>query len=106
MNKYSNVLISPIKQVLPNIIAQDIVNVQPMSQANSRLFRMTNDKAFNIVGKWKHKNGHMYYNVEMNKEVREWMAATYAEDKTAWWVHNRYCKVREDILPWLKLKFS
>lgn len=96
-----------IRQCLPAVIARDIVNVQTITAPTQQLFNIKISlPTYTVVGKWKHKNGFMYYNVQLSKEVRQWLSETYADDKTAWWAHNKYCKVREDVLPLLHLKFG
>ena len=45
MSKNNNTLIPIIRKLMPNIVAQDIVGVQPMSIGTSNVFNINGDKA-------------------------------------------------------------
>lgn len=99
MDSNYKVLIPLIRRVVPNLIAHDLVSVQPMSDP----FRM-----YSVVEK-RTVNGKDIYSVVLDDKIWEWMKDTYVEGKD-YTVFRRlkgvWVDIGEDLLVMLKLKWS
>ncbi len=102
---WNKVLIPILRKTLPTLIAQEIVGVQPMVSPKMLTYEVVDDILFDRPG---------YTIVFVNIEVGHWIESQPAHmwkyydidrDTEKWAVKSHYV-VSDELLTWLKLRWS
>jgi hypothetical protein len=109
VNDWSTVLIPLIRKVVPSVIAQDIVGVQPMSGLTGQIFG-ANTKAYTIVKSSSELAGHMV--IDVNHDVSQWIQTMPIHlwkfdnnNDDVGWLSDRYI-ISEELYTFLVLKWT
>jgi hypothetical protein len=109
----NKVLISIVRQVMPNIIARELVSVQPMTGVSGGIYPIFNsgylfNKMYSII-ETKQVDGNPVYSVAASEEVIEWVQETFVSGADYTLIRNLkgvWVDVNEDVLVLLKLKWA
>ena len=99
-----------IRQVVPNLIAEEIVGIQSMTAAGGQIFSSTYlfNKMYSII-ETKQVDGNMVYSVAASEEVIDWVQDTFVSGADYTLIRNLkgvWVEVNEDVLMLLKLKWA
>lgn len=99
-----------IRQVVPNIIAQDIVGIQSMTAAGGQIFSSTYlfNKMYSII-ETKQVDSNMVYSVAASEEIIDWVQDTFVSGADYTLVRNLkgvWIDMNEEVLVLLKLKWA
>lgn len=86
--EYAKVIIPMVRTLMPDMIARDIVSVQPMAMGNIRKTTTGIDTYANVTWHWVSHYNRNWLNwddtVDHNKEVEEWVIQTFGKRTTDW----------------------
>lgn len=105
-SEWASILIPMIRKVLPTIIAQDIVGVQPMVLPKKLTYEVMEDG-------WEKTAPHGHTAIMTNVEIAHWIEKQPAhmwkyidiENDGKTYALNNYFFVSNELLTWLKLRW-
>ena len=116
-----NVLLPLIRKVIPNMIANQIIGVQPMTGPTGQIHTMRTSYAprpkFTVLSERKRwtitTSVATWYTVSCGIDVRNWIMETFPDDENTLWRENQdqdvfHCvvEIHEKVYGFLKLKWS
>ena len=116
-----SVLLPMIRKVIPTMIANQIIGVQPMTGSTGQIHTMRTSYAprpkFTILSQRNRFNlltfDGIWYTISCDIEVRNWIIETFPDDEHILWQENQdqdvfHCviEVHEKVCNFLKLKWS
>ena len=116
-----SILIPMIRKVIPTMIANQIVGVQPMTGSVGQIHTLRTSYAtrskFTVLSERKRYTlntfGATWYTVSCGIDVRNWIIETFPDDENTLWVESQdqdvfHCVVElhEKVYGFLKLKWS
>jgi hypothetical protein len=109
-NKTVQAIVAAVTKHNPTLMAQQLVNVQPMPPGTGRIFDLNGDFArmFAII-ETKQVDGKMVYSVTGGTEILDWVQETFVSGADYTLVRNLkgvWVDVNEDVLMLLKLKWA